>query len=253
MKSKSGVVAVIPARGGSKGVARKNIRQLAGKPLIAYAIQTALASSMINRVIVSTEDPEIAEIARQWGAEVPFMRPADLAHDDSPEWLVWQHAIRYLQAEETGTRLEAFVCISPTSPLRAVEDVESCIQLLLESDADMVITVSPAARNPYFNIVGFSPDGYAQLAIQSPTLIHRRQDAPLMYDITTVAYASRPEFILKAGSIFEGKIKAVVVPAERALDIDTELDFKVAEILLNESLAAQNIPAKNMAGLEGLQ
>ena len=225
-------------------MARKNIRQLAGKPLIAYAIQTALASSLINRVVVSTEDSEIAEIARQWGAEVPFMRPADLARDDSPEWQVWQHAIRYLETEEAGLSLEALVCIPPTSPLRAVEDVESCIQLLLESDADMVITVRPAARNPYFNMVGFSPDGYAQLAIQSPTPIHRRQDAPLLYDITTVAYAGRPEFILKAESIFEGKIKAVVVPAERALDIDTELDFKIAEILLNESPTAENIPAK---------
>lgn len=233
------VVAIIPARGGSKGVPRKNIRSLAGKPLIAYAIETALASDLIDRVIVSTDDAEIANVARQYGAEVPFMRPRQLAQDDSPEWLTWQHAVRMLQAIEGDAKIDVFICISPTSPLRAVEDVEACIQLLLNSDADLVITVKPAERNPYFNMVVLDGAGYARLVIPPERPIHRRQDAPPLYDITTVAYAFRPEFVLSANSEFEGRVKAVVVPAERALDIDTELDFKFAEFLLSQSLSNQ--------------
>jgi CMP-N-acetylneuraminic acid synthetase len=229
------IVAAIFARGGSKGVPRKNIRPLAGKPLIAYAIETALASQLIDKVIVSTDDVEIAQIARQFGAEVPFMRPAELARDDSPEWLAWQHAIRALDEIKGESAMDVFVSVPTTSPLRVVEDVDACIRALLESDADLVITVKPAERSPYFNMVALDREGYARLAISPERAVNRRQDAPAMYDMTTVAYAARSAFVLKAGSIFEGKVKAVVVPAERALDIDTELDFKFAEFLLGQS------------------
>ncbi len=231
------VVAIIPARGGSKGVPRKNIRLLAGKPLIAYAIETARASDLIGRVVVSTDDAEIADVARRYGAEVPFMRPRELAQDDSPEWLTWQHAVRTLRGAEGGSRIDAFVCVSPTSPLRAVEDVDACIRLLLSSDADMVMTVRPAERNPYFNMVALDGGGWARVVIRPERPIHRRQDAPPVYDITTVAYAFRPEFVLRAKTELDGRIKAVVVPSERALDIDTELDFKFAEFLLSQSSA----------------
>ena len=229
------VVGAIFARGGSKGVPRKNIRLLAGKPLIAYAIETALASELIDCVIVSTDDAEIAGVAQQYGAEVPFMRPAELARDDSPEWLAWQHTIRTLEVTEGEPKMNVFVCIPPTSPLRAVEDVDACIQTLLESDADLVITVKPAERNPYFNMVVLDEQDYARLVIQPDKKTHRRQAAPMVYDMTTVAYAARPEFVLSADSMFEGKVKAVVVPAERAVDIDTELDFRFAEFLLGPS------------------
>lgn len=229
------ILGFIFARGGSKGVPRKNIRPLAGKPLIVYAIETALASELIDRVIVSTDDKEIADIAQQHGAEVPFMRPKELARDDSPEWWAWQHAIRTLEATEGKPKMDVFVSIPPTSPLRAVEDLNACIQMLLESNADLVITVKPAERNPYFNMVVLDEAGYARLVMPSDWTIHQRQAAPSMFDMTTVAYAARPEFVLNANSIFEGKVKAVVVPAERALDIDTELDFKFAEFLLGQS------------------
>ena len=229
------VVGFIFARGGSKGVPRKNIRPLAGKPLIAYAIETAQASELIDRVVVSTDDVEIADVAQQYGAEVPFLRPQELARDDSPEWLAWQHAIRTLEVTKDEPKMEVFVCIPPTSPLRAVEDVDACIRTLLESDADLVITVKPAERNPYFNMVVLDGAGYARLVIPPDRTIYRRQAAPPVYDMTTVAYAAWPEFVLNASSMFEGKVKAVVVPAERALDIDTELDFKFAEFLLRQS------------------
>jgi N-acylneuraminate cytidylyltransferase len=218
------VVALIPARGGSKGVPRKNIRPLAGKPLIAYSIEAARASRLIARVVVSTDDAE--------------MRPAELARDDSPEWLTWRHAVLSLAAEG-GRPVDAFVCVSPTSPLRAVEDIDACVRALLASDADMVMTVRPSERNPYFNMVVLDAEGYARLVIRPDRPTYRRQDAPPVYDITTVAYAFRPEFVLRSASELEGRVKAVVVPAERAVDIDTELDFSFAEFLLTRSPSAR--------------
>jgi len=242
MKSQPGIVAFIPARGGSKGVPRKNIKDLGGQPLIAYAIATSLESKLINRVVVSTEDEEIAEIARKLGAEVPFLRPKELAEDDSPEMLTWQHAVRFLQSHDDGVPMEVFVCVPPVAPLRALEDVDSCIQLLLDSDADIVITVRPASRNPYFNMVTLTQDGFVELAIPSTENVFRRQDAPAVYDLTSVAYATRPEFILRANSLFEGNVRALLVPEQRAIDIDTELDFKIAEFLLGHVLSAEDAP-----------
>lgn len=231
--SRGECVAIIPARGGSKGLPRKNLRLLAGKPLIAYAIEAALSSKFIGRVVVSTESEEIAQVASQYGAEVPFLRPAELACDNSPEWLVWQHAIRTLETADPSRKIELFVCIPPTSPLRSVGDVDACIQSLRDGDADIVITVKPAERSPYFNIVVLDQAGYARLLIPSDGAIYRRQEAPPVFDMTTVAYAARPEFVLKAKSMFEGRVKAVVVPPERAVDIDTEMDLRFAEFILN--------------------
>lgn len=233
------VVAFIFARGGSKGVPRKNIRLLAGKPLIAYAIEVAKASKLIDRVVVSTEDAEIADFARKYGAEVPFIRPKELAQDDSPEWLAWQHAIRTLQASPGERPMDAFLCIPPTSPLRAVEDVDACVRMLLESDADLVYTVRPAERNPYMNIITIDERGYVRLAIPSEQRPYRRQDTPEVYESATVAYAARPAYVLSVDFIFEGKVKAVVVPRERALDIDTELDLKFIEFLMQDSLRSR--------------
>lgn len=229
------IVGVIFARGGSKGVPRKNVRPLAGKPLIAHAIEVARAVPLIDRVVVSTDDSEIAGISQEWGAEVPFMRPAELAADNSPEWLAWQHAIRALEQSVSSRRLDVLVSIPTTSPLRAPGDVVACIQTLLESDADVVITVTPAKRSPFFNMVAFD-GGYVRLVNAPPAGgIARRQDAPTVFDITTVAYAARRDYVLQASSLLEGKIKAVIVPESRALDIDSEMDLKIAELLFNRA------------------
>lgn len=230
------IIGFIFARGGSKGVPRKNIRPLAGKPLIAYAIESALASEFIDTVIVSTDDPEIAAVARQYGASVPFMRPPELAQDDSPEWLSWQHAIRAMGKDGSTPAMDVFVSIPTTAPLRSVEDIDACIRMLLTTDADLVLTVRPADKSPYFNMVTLCEDGDARLAISPEKPIYRRQDAPTVYTITTVAYAARPDFILNHSAIFQGKVKAIVVPAEHAIDIDTQLDFDFAEFLLKRSL-----------------
>ena len=225
------IVGQVCTRGGSKGVPRKNLRPLGGRPLIAWSIECALRCPSLDRVIVSTDDEEIADVARECGAEVPFMRPAELAQDDSPEWHVWQHTVRTLESAD-GRRPDVLVTLPPTSPLRAVEDVEACIRMLRERDsADMCITVKPAERNPYFNMVTLG-DGWAGLVMESTEVISRRQDAPEVFDVTTVAYAARPEFVLSANHLFDGKVCAVIVPPERALDIDTEFDFLVAEMIL---------------------
>lgn len=229
------VIGFIFARGGSKGVPRKNVRPLAGKPLIAYAIETAFASSLIDRVVVSTDNVEIAKVARRYRAEVPFIRPAALAQDDSPEWLAWQHAIRMIEMEQDERKMDIFVCIPPTSPLRSVEDVDACIQILQDSDADIVITVTPARRSPHFNMVVMDENCSVQLVIPPEERIYHRQTAPEVYDMTTVAYAARPEFILNSSSAFDGNVKALIVPEERSLDIDTELDFLVAEFLMEQA------------------
>jgi len=233
MLSDGYTLGVIFARGGSKGVPRKNIRLLAGKPLIAYAIETALASQYIDRLIVSTDDPEIAEVAKRFGAEVPFMRPSELAQDDSPEWLSWQHAIQTIESE--GFEVGCFVCIPTTSPLRSVEDVDACIHLLFSTDADIVITATPARRSPHFNMVTVDADDTAYLVMPPKRNLHHRQSTPRVYDMTTIAYAANPKFILNNSSLFDGEVKAMIVPEERALDIDTELDFKFAEFLMEQS------------------
>lgn len=229
------VVAAIFARGGSKGIPRKNIRLLAGKPLIAYAIETALAIKAVDRVIVSTDDLEIADVARRYGAEVPFLRPAALATDHAPEWMAWQHAIQTLEASPGVPKIDVFVCIPTTSPLRTIGDVEACLQMLLDTDADVVMTVTPAQRNPFFNMVIVNEAGYARPAIVSERSVVNRQQAPPAFDVTTVAYAARPNFILSASSLFEGRVRTVLVPSERALDLDTEWDWRIAEWLLSQA------------------
>lgn len=225
------VVALICARGGSKGLPGKNIRPLAGRPLIAWSIAQARAVPRIGRIIVSTDSEAIAAIAREAGAEVPFIRPAHLARDDSPEWLAWRHALGYLK-ESGGSYPDALIAVPATAPLRARADLESCLDLYAQGGADVVLTVTQAHRNPYFSMVKRESDGTVNLVIRPQGAVFRRQDAPVVYDITPVAYVARPEFVMTRDGIFEGRVLAVQVPAERAVDIDTIFDFTVAESLL---------------------
>ena len=227
------IVGFIFARGGSKGIPRKNTRPFAGKPLIAHAIQTAQNSKYINRVVVSTDDQEIAKVAKDYGADVPFMRPMELAGDTSPEWFAWQHAIKMVEIE-TNKKIDVFVTIPTTSPLRSVEDVDACITKLLTTDSDIVITVKKSDRSPFFNMVTLDDKGFANIVIPSSKTMYRRQDAPQVYDITTVAYVAKPDFIMNSHSLFEGDVQTVEIVPERALDIDTELDFKIAEFLMTQ-------------------
>lgn len=230
------IVGFIFARVGSQGVPGKNIRFLADKPLIAYAIETAFQSQFIDRVVVSTDDEKIARVAQDFGAEVPFVRPKELAQNNSPEWLAWQHAIRTLKEQDNGRELDVFVSIPPTAPLRSVEDVDNAIQTFLESDADIVITAKKASRHPSFNMITLDEQNCAKLVLPLDKQIIRRQDTPPVYDMTTVAYVASPKFIMESNAVFEGSVKAVLIPEERALDIDTELDFQFAEYLMTNRM-----------------
>lgn len=226
------LIAFIFARGGSKGLPGKNILSLAGKPLIGWAIEQALATKRIRRVIVSTDSIEIANVARECGAEVPFMRPAELARDDTPEWLAWRHALSYVLDTE-GRLPDVMVSVPATAPLRLPVDIDNCLDEFAKGGADIVITVTDAHRNPWFNMVTKRPDGSVALVMPPTADISRRQDAPLVFDVATVAYVAAPDFIFAYSSIFLGRVRAVYVPPERAIDIDVPLDFEIAEFLMS--------------------
>ncbi len=225
------VVGFIFARGGSRGLPGKNLRVFCGEPLIGRAIRAARDSFWIERVVVSTDCPRIAEIARRYGAECPFLRPPELAADSAPEWFAWRHAVQHYQSSSDREPMDVFVSVPPTAPLRRPDDVDRCVKRYLEGDVDSVITVTPARRHPQFNMVTPSGEGLVRLAGQRVESIARRQDCSTMYDITTVAYAVDPEFILSEDSLFDGRVAAVEVPEQRALDIDSSLDFEIGEFL----------------------
>ena len=233
------ILGLICARGGSKGVPKKNIKPLGGRPLICWSIEVARQCSYIDRIIVSTDDPDIAAIAKDHGAEVPFIRPARLAGDNSPEWLVWQHAIRKLAETENFTS-NYLTVLPPTSPFRSIEDVNKSIELIDEENMDIVISVTHSNRNPYFNMVELGADGFAYLSKKPEQIVFRRQDAPKVFDMTTVLYTANTDFVLNANGVFDGRVKALEIPDTRAMDIDTGMDFKFAEFLISEGLDRLN-------------
>jgi N-acylneuraminate cytidylyltransferase len=228
-------VACIFARAGSKGVPNKNIQTFNGKPLITWAIELALQVKRINEVFVSTDSEEIAEIARIAGATIPFIRPSELATDTSPEWQSWQHFIKYL-TDKDGRLPEVFLSLPATSPLRSTIDIENCLNEFKKGRADFVVGITPSERNPYFNMVKKGEDNQVDLVIQQGEKYSRRQDTPAVFDLTTVCYVGKPDTILTKNSIFEGKVAGVEIPRERAIDIDTELDFQIAEFLFKSKV-----------------
>lgn len=227
------IFAFVFARGGSKGLPRKNLLPLGGVPLIGHSINIAKALPQVSKVFVSTEDAEIKKMAEHYGAKV-IDRPPELAGDKSPEWEAWRHAISYL--ERAGEEFDTLLSLPTTSPLRTPADVEATINAL-DSATDAVITVTPASRSPFFNMVSREDDGTCK--ILSPSSGYsRRQDAPEAFDVTTVAYALKTEFVKGNRGLFDGKVRSVIVPKERAVDIDDSLDFKFAELLYAEAQRA---------------
>lgn len=223
--------AFIFARGGSKGLPGKNIKPLAGKPLLQYSIDTALASPSIEHVFVSTDDALIAEIANAAGATV-IDRPVELASDTSPEWLSWRHAIEWVRTHYGD--FDGFVSLPATSPLRSVDDVEGAINKLLITNADICISVTPANRSPFFNMVKQTESEMIELVNKPESEVARRQDAPKVFDITTVVYATSADFVLNHYGIFSGLVTSIEVPKSRAVDIDDIYDFKLAEAIIQD-------------------
>lgn len=221
--------AYIFARGGSKGLPGKNIKKLAGKPLLCYSIDIAKAAPSIDEIFVSTDDDDIALIAEKNGAIV-IKRPQQFAEDDTPEWLAWRHAIDWTLTHYGS--FDGFVSLPATSPLRSITDVESAIFKRQEQKSDICIAVTPANRSPYFNMVKRNHEGIVELVNKPVSDVTRRQDAPTVFDITTVVYVSTPEFIMNNYGLFSGVITSIVVPKSRAVDIDDIYDFKLAEAIL---------------------
>jgi CMP-N-acetylneuraminic acid synthetase len=227
------VIAAVFARGGSKGVPDKNQRLFDGRPLVVHAIEQAAACQQVERVIVSTDSEEIAELARAAGAEVPWLRPESLSGDTAREWDAWRHLLGWL--DENGDIPERLLVVPCTAPLRIVDDLQRCVDASLSLNADVVLTVTASHRNPWFNMVTLDQQGFARLVLEPERRIHRRQDAPPTFDVGTVAFVVNPTYVQKADSLYDGTVIAVEVPAERSLDIDTETDLAFAEFLLQRS------------------
>lgn len=222
--------AFVFARGGSKGLPGKNILDLDGKSLIGHSIDLAFSIDEISEVYVSTDDEKIAKVAEFHNAEV-IPRPNKFATDTSPELESWKHAIKYLKGK--GKHFDKFISLPATSPLRSIEDVKNCLEKLDDS-IDLVVAVTESQRSPFFNIVQIDEEGLVRVFSEGNSYT-RRQDVPKCYDLTTVSYVSTPDFILSTTKIFEGRVKAVNVPKERAIDIDNEMDFILAEQLINKN------------------
>jgi CMP-N,N'-diacetyllegionaminic acid synthase len=226
------VVGLVPARGGSKGIPRKNARSLAGKPLLAYTAEAASRSRLLSRVILTTEDPELAELGRTCGLEVPFLRPADLAQDETPMLPVVVHALRWLAAH--GYAVDAVCLLQPTHPLRRPEDIDMCIDLCDKSGADAVITIMevPLEFNPccvYFR----SEAGALSLATGGTVPIGRRQDFPPAYCREGSIYVTRRDIVLQQGSLYGRRFLGFPVDRRRSINLDTEEDWRRAESTLN--------------------
>ena len=218
--------AFVFARGGSKGLPQKNILKLGDKPLIAHSIELAKTINEIKDIYVSTDSEKIARIAKDYGAKI-IKRPDNLASDESPEWLSWIHAVDYVY--QNYGRFDKFISLPATSPLRNSHDVKKCLNALTEN-IDMVLTMTNARRNPWFNMVLKDDSGIIR-TVNQKSGISRRQDAPKVYDLCTIAYVTRPDFILKAKGLWEGNTIGVEIPEYRSIDIDTQYDFEIANHL----------------------
>ncbi len=232
------MLAVIPARGGSKGVPGKNIRPLAGLPLIGHSIRLSKLCAEIAKCIVSTDSEEIAAVAREHGAEVPFLRPVALAQDDTPMWPVLQHALMEMESRNR-CRYGSVVLLSPTSPARLPEDVSKAVELLeQDEDAVGVVAASPPSFNPRWACIDIAKDGYMRQSFPDGNVYTRRQDVPAVYRINGALYLWRRDHVTnsEAPRYFEMPHRMLEIPESRAIDIDSPHDFRLAELMLENGL-----------------
>ena len=232
----SNVLCTICVRGGSKGVKNKNIKGLNGKPLIAYTIEQAKASGLFEHIVISTDSDNIASIAKQYGAEVFFKRSEEMASDTAGKLDVIKDAFK--RSEEYYNRtFDYLIDLDATAPLRSVEDIINSFNQFKENNNDNLITAMPSRRSPYFNLVEQDKDGKVYLSKKLDRAIVRRQDAPKSYDMNASIYIWKRDIILNESSIFLEKTGLYVMPEERSIDIDNELDFKFVEFLMRENNA----------------
>ena len=229
----------IGVRKGSKGVPRKNFRQLCGKPLIDWSLDQLLAHPRVDAVVVSTDDPEIYDHAMAKGTLPMGLRPDHLATDGAGKWGVWQHA---LEAAEplAGARVTAFLDLDCTAPLRAMEDIGAALDLFAAEAPDMVMSCCEARKNPYFNLVEPDETGALRVSKPLPGGVVARQNAPTVWEHAASTYVVDPAYLRRAGALFEGRVIPYIMPPERCLDIDTPLDFEIVEFLMQKRIAADD-------------
>ena len=228
------VLAVIPARGGSKGVARKNIRSICGKPLIAYTIEMANAiQHMLYRAVVSTDDPEIESVARRYGGDVPFLRPAELSGDRVPTLPVLQHAVKFVE-EQGQTTIDWVLLLQPTTPFRSIEDIDATLAMAQQGGCDSIISVVQVfAEHPIF-IKCIENERLLPFNLEEKEGTRRQDCHPPAYIRNGAVYLTRRDIIMNANSIWGEVIRPYVMPPERSVNIDGELDLKLAEALIRE-------------------
>ena len=229
MKMINSCLAIIPARGGSKGVKNKNIKRLNGKPLIYYTIRVAKKAKCIDRVIVSTDSEEIKKIALKFGAEVSFLRPRNLSTDKTPMYPVIRHALEFL--EKKGERFNIIVVLQPTSPLRRAIDIQQAIAKLIKTGADSIASVCLSEHSPFWMKV--IKQGKIYPIIKSRQY-SRRQDLPKVYRLNGAIYITKRDVLKKQKRILGANTQAFVMPVENSIDINTGLEFKIAAITLRD-------------------
>jgi len=228
------LLAIIPARGGSKGLPGKNIKELCGKPLIAWSIEQAKSCGSIDRVTVSTNDKNIAEVARKYGAEVPFMRPAELANDTTTTINVIFHAMDWFRKDQ-DFRPKYILLLQPTSPLRTVEDIEGTIQTLKDKDARAVVSICETDHHPWWSNI-LPEDGNMKDFLRPEILNKRRQDLPVFYRLNGAIYLADTAYLYEYNGFLGPNTFAYKMPKNRSVDIDSELDFLLAGLLLKEPI-----------------
>ncbi len=228
------VLGIVTARGGSKGVPRKNVRLLAGKPLLQYTAEAARAAKLLTKTILTTDDKEIAEVGRQCGLEVPFLRPPELARDDTPTLPVLQHAVRFL--EDRGEFFDAICLLQPTNPMRQSSDIDACVALLEKTGVDSVVTVLPvpAEYNPHW-VYFRNDDGTFRLSTGEKTPIPRRQLLPPAFHREGSVYVMRRAVLMLKNSLFGDTLAGQLMDPARSVNIDTMEDWAEAEKLLSTS------------------
>lgn len=230
------VLAIIGARGGSKGVKNKNIRLLHGKPLIAWTIEQAIQSNLFDHVVLTSDSEEIMNISSKFGADVFFKRPDEFATDTAPKIPAIRHAL--LEAERKfGKKYDCIVDLDATSPLRLINDLIEALDQFEQGGYDSMITAMPARRSPYFNLVEQSQDGRVDLAKKFERPIARRQDSPKCYDMNASFDIWKRDVLLNSDTLFTGNTGLYVMPEERSIDIDCEMDWRIVEMLMAERLA----------------
>jgi len=224
------VLAVIPARGGSKRLPRKAIIPLAGKPLLCYTIEEALKSKLLDKIVVTTEDDEIASVARKYRGITVIDRPERLAQDDSPMAAVVEHAVKFTDGKDIA---DIIVLLQPTSPLRKAKDIDDCIEKVLDG-ADSAETFCEVKYYPHgmFRIEGDKATPYDEEGLKK---YQRIQDAPKLYRENGAVYAVKKQVLIRENNFYGKDHRAIVMPEERSVDIDTFLDLKLAEVIINEN------------------